>query len=492
MKILAVRGENLASLPRFEIDFLEEAFSGPLFAITGPTGAGKSTILDAICLPLFDRTPRRGGKQKTYLPDVGSSKGLGASDVRGILRKGTSSGFAELDFVGMDRVRYRARWSVRRSRDRADGRLQEQEISLSELESGRRIGDKKKDVLERIKGILGLSFEQFCRSVLLAQGDFAAFLEADASERADLLERMTGTELYGELSTAVYERAQKEKQGLLALEQGAGDEAPMGEEARAELERGLLEGRGRLAALEAEGKRFEAYEAAKKRGEELLRQLRDLDASEGEAQKGMGAAQLREGELDRELQRMDVAGFVNRQLEFEALLERKGQLETAVERVQRWKGEHDELRVLARDWTAICGKLEERERVLKGLAGLLQEREAGERALREKESAIEEAKKGLREIGEELAKIEKAEQELRARADAERLGSLQRAKAEAEEEKRRLDACFAKQKELEGLAREARVAEEEGRKRETRRQELAAARCAGGRAPRGLARRAAA
>src|SRR3954470_9626072 len=172
MKILAIRGCNLASLAgEFEIDLAK----GPLgaagvFAIVGPTGAGKSTLLDAMCIALFDRTPRLANRS-TVVVGRGEDDptALGAQDVRSLLRRGASAGWAEVDFESGDERRYRARWSVRRARGATDGRFQNQQVTLTELDGGAALGGTKTETLEAIHQRLGLSFDQFRRSALLAQ-----------------------------------------------------------------------------------------------------------------------------------------------------------------------------------------------------------------------------------------------------------------------------------------------------------------------------------
>ncbi|GMU04700.1 AAA family ATPase [Corallococcus caeni] len=224
MKILAIRGSNLTS---FAGDFALELDRAPLdrlglFAISGATGAGKSTLLDALCLALFDRTPRLGGSSKVLVgrADEDEDARLSAFDVRGMLRRGAGKGHAEVDFLGKDGRRYRARWNVWRARERAEGRFQSQELSLMDVASGQLFGSKKGEVLQEIQERLGLSFDQFRRSALLAQGEFAAFLRADASERAELLERMTGTEVYSQLSIAAHKKNAEEQEELKRLSQG--------------------------------------------------------------------------------------------------------------------------------------------------------------------------------------------------------------------------------------------------------------------------------
>ena len=213
MKVLAIRGANLASLAReFEVDLAHGALGASgLFAIIGNTGSGKSTLLDAMCVALFDRTPRIGDRQRTAVligRGADDSSKVGAHDVRALLRRGAGRGFAEVDFQGDDGKSYRARWEVHRARDKADGALQAQEMSLLALEAGERLGGTKTETLAAIEERLGLSFDQFRRSALLAQGDFAAFLRADAKDRSELLERMTGTEIYSQLSIAAHRRGQ--------------------------------------------------------------------------------------------------------------------------------------------------------------------------------------------------------------------------------------------------------------------------------------------
>ena len=218
MRILAIRGKNLASLAdEFEILLNEGALqTAGLFAITGQTGAGKSTILDALCLALYDKMPRLpdGAGFAIGHKDEDENQRVKHNDVRSILRRGASSAFAEVDFIGKDKQPYRARWQVSKARGKASGKLQAQEISLSNINSGQRIGQTKTSTLDAISELIDLNFDQFRRSVLLAQGDFAAFLKAKKDERSSLLERITGTELYSEISIAAFDRAKVEKAEL--------------------------------------------------------------------------------------------------------------------------------------------------------------------------------------------------------------------------------------------------------------------------------------
>ena len=219
MKILSLRGENLASLAgRFSLDFTADPLAGAgLFAITGDTGAGKSTLLDALCLALYGEYPRLDFSSSESLLDP-SGVSIKASDSRHILRRGAGLGYAEVDFEDRDGKTYRARWEVSRAREKAAGTLKNVKRSLVRLSDGETLADKPKDVSQRVQGLTGLSFDQFRRTSLLAQGHFDAFLAATGNDRAELLERITGTEIYGRISTFVYQGAEQRREGFQLLQ----------------------------------------------------------------------------------------------------------------------------------------------------------------------------------------------------------------------------------------------------------------------------------
>ena len=185
MKILAIRLKNLASLAGpFELDFTAEPLaSAGLFAITGPTGAGKSTLLDALCLALFGAVPRLGNaSQSAKVPDADGE--IGSYDPRTLLRRGTGAGYAEVDFLGVDGRRYRARWEANRARDKPAGKLQNSRQSLRDLDNDQLLASQKGEYKQLLEARLGLNFEQFTRAVMLAQSEFSAFLQADDNERS--------------------------------------------------------------------------------------------------------------------------------------------------------------------------------------------------------------------------------------------------------------------------------------------------------------------
>lgn len=208
MKILAIRLKNLTSIEgTVEVDFTAEPLcSAGIFAISGPTGAGKSTLLDALCLALYDKAPRFAASvESVNLADVGDNR-INQSDVRNLLRRGTSDGYAEVDFLGVDGHRYRSCWSVRRTRNKVSGSLQPQMMEVKELDTGKEFQGTKKELLAQLVELIGLTYEQFTCTVLLAQNDFATFLKSKGAAKAELLEKLTGTGVYSFISQEVFAR----------------------------------------------------------------------------------------------------------------------------------------------------------------------------------------------------------------------------------------------------------------------------------------------
>lgn len=197
MKILRLQFKNLNSLyGEWEIDFTDNTFQNDsLFVLSGPTGAGKSTILDAICLALYGQTPRLGKITQSS---------------NEIMSKHTADCYALLHFETKG-TQYYARFEQRRAKNLQTGKLQDVERSISKDTPTNILCRKKTEINDEIIRITGMDFPRFTRSILLAQGAFDSFLKAKDEEKSMLLEQITGTEIYSEISKAVFERAKLEK-----------------------------------------------------------------------------------------------------------------------------------------------------------------------------------------------------------------------------------------------------------------------------------------
>ena len=220
MKILKINIKNLNSLRNVhEINFSVQPFkSAGLFAITGDTGAGKTTILDALTLALYGKTPRKHEKE--------------------VMTFGTKDCYSEVEFEVKEQI-YRAKWSQRIKRT---GTLEEAKFELAELPSGKVIGRRLKSfVLPKIVELTGLTYQQFLKSVLLAQGDFAAFLKANKDKRSELLEKITGTEVYSRISKAAFLRFKEEDNALNELKIRLGNINVLNDEEETELNDELKE-----------------------------------------------------------------------------------------------------------------------------------------------------------------------------------------------------------------------------------------------------------
>ncbi|MCY1074355.1 AAA family ATPase [Archangium lansingense] len=440
MRILAIRGCNLTSLAG---DFALELDQPPLdkmglFAITGATGAGKSTLLDALCLALFDRTPRLGerGGVPVGRADEDEEARLMANDVRGVLRRGAGEGFAEVDFLGRDGRRYRARWSVWRARKLAEGRFRPQEMTLTDVATQQQFGRTKSEVLKAIEERLGLSFDQFRRSALLAQGEFAAFLRADANERAELLERMTGTEVYSRVSMAAHQRHKEVQEELTKLEQGVAAIPRLSDEERAAAE----EGRGREEAALGEA---QAVQARAEQAQHWYTERARLVAQEAEAEQSrqravqaLEAAEPRKAELERVRAAEVLRAPLNRADEESrrlaaaeaALVTRRSEAEAA--RASAQVGEEARAKADARRTAAVDAEVAARPALEEALK---LDGELGRAQHDEQEAArkLETARESERVARESLARVAREEEAARAEVETARAWLSENGRLEA-------------------------------------------------------------
>ncbi len=203
MKILKVIIRNLNSLKGDHVvDFGKDPLaSAGLFAITGATGSGKTTILDGITLALFGKAARYGDE----------------ASPEDVMTRGTADCSAEVTFEVKKGV-FIAQWSLARARGKLDGNIQPARRCVM-TEAGKILSEQVKGVNTAIEDLLGLDYDRFMRSVMLAQGQFAKFLTADANERASLLESLTGSDTYSRIGAMAFEEAGKIEQGILAHQQ---------------------------------------------------------------------------------------------------------------------------------------------------------------------------------------------------------------------------------------------------------------------------------
>lgn len=349
MKLLGIAFCNLNSLRgewsvRFDEAPLRDA---GLFAITGPTGSGKSTLLDAVTLGLYGRVHRYGN---TPSPED-------------IMTRHTGESWSRVDFAAGGE-RYRAEWSRHRARKKPDGKPQQARMELVRLSDGSILSETLKEVPAAVADLTGLDYPRFLRSVVLAQGDFAAFLKADEGERRELLEKVTGLEIYSAISAAAYQREKTEKAALDQLRDrldsasllDADERGAIETEARARAERlatlnrdiqtirDQIAWRNRIAAMEAAVAEGETALAANAAAMTAMQDDRDRLARH----RALDAHQSRYDKLALQAERLD--DQTRERADLDDSIDRTGQerheaaeaMNAAAERSERLAGEFAE------------------------------------------------------------------------------------------------------------------------------------------------------
>lgn len=208
MKLHRLEIRNIASLENAVVDFDAEPIAGAdVFLITGPTGAGKSTILDAISIALYGRVPRLGSVRR----NGDDFDNVSFNDVRQVLRQGTGKGEINLTFDGNDGCFYESHWTVRRAHDKPDRNFQNVEWTLVCNGDKSSALTKSKDIQPAIVKALGFDYDQFVRTSMLAQGEFTRFLKAGDSEKSEILTKLTRTEIYSDIGRRIFEITKEKK-----------------------------------------------------------------------------------------------------------------------------------------------------------------------------------------------------------------------------------------------------------------------------------------
>lgn len=210
MKLQKLIIHNIASIEDAIIDFEAQPLAdSEVFLITGKTGSGKSTILDAICLALFADTPRLDGTKMQGDTKDGAVD-VTIKDPRQLMRRNTGEAFVSLTFTGSNGIHYEAKWAVARARNKVTGNIQKKSWQLTNLDTDITY-TKDKEISTEIQAAIGLDFSQFCRTTLLAQGEFTRFLNSKDDEKAAILEKITGVDIYSKIGKKVFELTDQKK-----------------------------------------------------------------------------------------------------------------------------------------------------------------------------------------------------------------------------------------------------------------------------------------
>ena len=432
MKIQKLTIKNIASIESAEIDFEHGALGdASLFLICGETGSGKTTILDCITLALYGKTPRYDGAVKKNAQEVG---GLAFNDARQLVRHGAASASAKLSLIGNDGKPYEAEWSVDAiSRGPRKGELNGEAWTWRDCSPGGLTWTMVRDCKEVAEQAVGLDFAQFCRTTMLAQGQFTKFLLGEPKEKAEILEKLTDTSKYSSLGKAIFEKHKAISDAKKAVEGEIQRMTGLGEQ-RAQVESRVKALAGQIAELDAKWKATDAKLRWLRRRSELAANDKVIRGKLATAFAGLKAL---EAKVDRDI-------------------------EAAKAKVESLKAFLDER-------AARSGMLESAEVILSNLGDVRHAREDRARAEKELEklekalpvhqesqaSAIEAVNKALMEVSAADGAVNLAEQKLEA------LGrkDVQRAKDDAERQRGNLQLVEGK---LKGLAgRRAGVAKRE-------------------------------
>ena len=269
MKLKRLDITNIASISSARIDFTSAPLSdSPIFLICGATGSGKSTILDAICLALYDKTPRLTNGNKTA--ETSYKEGgqeISIMSVNQLLKKGEKEGRVTLLFEGADGSDYTAEWTCRVNRN---GKLDSETWSITDS-TGKTDISKGKSRIAKMTEIIGLDYDEFCRTSMLAQGQFTQFLKAETKEKSAILEKITGTEIYARIGTRIHLKSLDAENAYKEADRDVNSVVLLPEEKKSDLvneikqiEGDIEKNKSALTLFESLLKAFDAVSAAEK------------------------------------------------------------------------------------------------------------------------------------------------------------------------------------------------------------------------------------
>lgn len=416
MKLRKLTIHNIASIADAEIDFDRGPLADAgLFLISGPTGAGKSTILDAICLALYNFTPRID-KAPSDSGDIIKPEEEMRTDTRQMLRRGTAEASVTLTFTGNDSVEYRAEWSVRRAHKKITGALQSVKRCITRLTDDapfKRVNEINAVVAEAI----GLDFEQFCRTVMLAQGDFTRFLNAKPADKAVILEKITRVGVYSDISREIFRRCGQAREAYEEMSRRAEAVRALAPEEEELLRKEIDEASAKVTATEKAKAQVEAHIRHR-------RELIDMEAEIEAAREAVAAAR-------RKADDPDVASRRKRAEDWMATIEPRAHLAAArkasADAAEAGTGLVRLYPRIAAHRTLLDTKIERKTKAdseVTRLAALTdvspQEREMLDRAPDVKLAAtlLDSARKSLSDVGARINELEKEHADLSTRTEA--------------------------------------------------------------------------
>lgn len=417
MKFSTLTIHNIASIEHAEIQFDGPILGeSPIFLISGPTGSGKTTILDAICLALYADTPRMSSGTTEKYSTVGMSKSdetISVGDPRQLLREGTGEGYVSLLFKGNDGKNYEAFWGIIRAYKKADGALQKKNWTLTDLDTSISYS-KVAEIKNLIEGnAVGMNCSQFCRTTMLAQGEFTRFLSSTENEKAEILEKLTGTEIYSEMGMRIYGAMMEKKKERDDILEKIGDIVILTdeqvEEKLAQID-SLKKSSGRLTEKkDSLSKTLDLFPDKRAKEEKLSAHLKEEDGLLSRYFDLIGGEALLTEKISGLKKELSLKQDNLREMEpLSSLVESSGELLSSI---SSYRKETSSAASLESDLAKMKGKTDSLKEDVENKKKAVEE---AEKALASKEKEYSEAEEALSKIDHESIETERSENEKRS------------------------------------------------------------------------------